>query len=103
MHGIILQRLRELSQVEYTNKERGAFFRVSAVSGPTSQDTGRRDTAVWTMIVERPRNGCLCSWHRRRTDGVSMLFGGQTLDKREKVTGRANKVRYDGERVVVGG
>ena len=32
-----------------------------------------------------------------------MLFAGQTLDRREKVTGRANKVRYDGERVVVGG
>ena len=104
IHGIILQRLRELSQVEYTNKERGAFFRVSAVSGPTyTEILARHQRRVDDDSEAAPQWLSLLMAPPSRTDGVSMLFGGQTLDRREKVTGRANKVRYDGERVVVGG
>ena len=104
MHGIILQRLRELSQVEYTNKERGAFFRVSAVSGPTyTEILARHQRRVDDDSEAAPQWLSLLMAPPSRTDGVSMLFGGQTLDRSEKVTGRANKVRYDGERVVVGG
>ena len=105
IHGIILQRLRELSQVEYTNKERGAFFRVSAVSGPTYTEilAASKISAGWTTTMKRPSNGCRCSWHRRRQMAFRCSLGGKRSTGMEKVIGRANKVRYDGERVVVGG
>ena len=102
IHGIILQRLKELSQVEYTNKERGAFFRVSAVSGPTyTQILTRFQRKVGDDTEAGPEWRRLLTAQAQDTEGNQMLFAGQVLDKPDKATGRANKVRYDGEKVVV--
>ena len=84
IHGIILQRLRELSQVEYTNKERGAFFRVSAVSGPTYteilarhqrrvDDDREASTAMVVAAAWRHHPGRMasrCSLRGKRSTGV---------------------------------
>lgn len=101
VQGIILSRLKELSQVEYTNKEKGAFFRVSQVSGPTytqilaaaqrKVDNDNEAAEEWRKLLKASLPA---------TDGVPMLFAEQTLDRPGRVTGRNNKVRYDGEKVV---
>lgn len=101
IHGIVLQRLKELSQVEYTNKERGAFFRVSAISGPTySQILAQHQRKVDDDSEAGPEWQKLLTTPTHLSEGVEMLFAGQTLDKLDKTTGHANKVRYDGERVI---
>lgn len=102
VHGIILQRLKEFSQVEYTNKEKGAFFRVSQVSGPTySQILANAQRRVDDDGEAAPRWRELLRAEPRETEGVGMLFTGQTLDKPKSAVGKAGKVRYDGERSVV--
>jgi hypothetical protein len=99
--GIILPRLKELSQVEYTNKEKGAFFRVSQVSGPTyTQILGNFQRRVDNDNEAGPEWLKLLTAASQVTAGVPMLFGGRTIDKPEKATGRANKVRYEGESVI---
>jgi hypothetical protein len=102
IHGIILPRLKELSQVEYTNKEKGAFFRVSQVSGPTyTQILANAQRGVDNDSEAGPEWRKLLIAASQETGGVAMLFAGQTLDRPDKTTGRTGRVRYDGERVVI--
>ncbi len=102
IHGIVLPRLKELSQVEYTNKEKGAFFRVSQVSGPTyTQILANAQRGINNDSEAAPEWGRLLIAASQETGGVAMLFAGQTLDRPEKAAGKTGKVRYDGERVVV--
>lgn len=102
IHGIILPRLKELAQVEYTNKEKGAFFRVSQVSGPTyTQILSSAQKGINNDNEAAPEWSKLLIAASQETGGIAMLFAGQTLDRPEKTTGKTGRVRYDGERVVV--
>ncbi|MGH9752779.1 MAG: hypothetical protein ACREA2_08335, partial [Blastocatellia bacterium] len=102
IHGIILPRLKELSQVEYTNKEKGAFFRISQVSGPTyTTILANAQKGINNDSEAAPEWSKLLVASSQETGGIAMFFAGQTLDRPEKTAGRTGKVRYDGERVIV--
>src|SRR5262245_19109423 len=102
IHGIILPRLKELSQVEYTNKEKGAFFRISQVSGPTyTTILANAQKRINNESEAAPEWSKLLIASSQETGGIAMFFAGQTLDRPEKTAGRTGKVRYDGERIVV--
>jgi len=102
IHSIILPRLKELAQVEYSNKEKGAFFRVSQVSGPTyTQILANAQRGVDNDSEAAPEWRRLLIASSQETGGVAMFFVGQTLDRPDKTAGKTGKVRYEGERVVV--
>jgi len=98
--GIILPRLNDLAQITYSKAE-GAKFRIVASAGPAYAELLATYTRTKVADPEAGRKWLdLLVAPPTITDGVLMLFHDMTLDKAKKVVGRANKVRYDGEKVV---
>ncbi len=98
--GIILPRMNDLAQITYSKAE-GAKFRIVASAGPAYAELLATYTRTKVADPEAGRKWLdLLVAPPSVTDGSVMLFHDMTLDKAKKVVGRANKVRYDGEKVV---
>src|SRR5882724_5952226 len=100
----ILGRLRDNQLIDYSAKDRGAFFRISASEGPNPaqilariQRTQVKDPEAkqaWQMLLTASI---------QQAGGIKMLFQGVEVDRPQRVTARDRKIRYEGERVIVKG
>jgi hypothetical protein len=99
----VLRRLRDNQIIDYPSKDRGAFFRVSVSEGPNPVQILARiqrqvkDTEAqhhWTTLLTASI---------QQAGGFKMLFQGADGDRPQRVTARANQVRYEGEHVIVSG
>jgi len=98
----ILGRLRDNQVIDYQSKDRGAFFRMSAVEGPNpvqilakiqrSQVKDDEARLHWRTLLTAPI---------QETSGIKMLFLGVETDRPQRATARAHKVKYEGERIVL--
>ncbi len=99
---LILNRLSQLPQVEFTSKEKGAFFRESALEGPIPPtilanyqrklDDEKDVMPKWRELLIAPI---------QQTFGIKTIFSGTKVETPEKTKSRANKIRYQGEQVIV--
>ncbi len=98
----ILGRMRDNQVIDYPSKDRGAFFRVSAVEGPNpvqilakiqrSQVKDDEARLQWRTLLTAPI---------KETSGIKMFFQGVESDRLQRATTRAHKVKYEGERIVL--
>ena len=100
----ILGRLRDNQVIEYLSKDRGAFFRISAIEGPNPVQILARIQRTQVQDPEAKQHWeTLLTASAPQAGGLKMLFQGAEADRPQRVTTRAHKVRYDGERVVING
>ena len=100
----ILGRLRDNQLIDYTAKDRGALFRISASEGPNPAQILAR---IQRTQVKDPE--AKLEWQKlltasiQQAGGIKMLFQGVEVDRPQRVIARDRKIRYEGERVIVKG
>src|SRR3989442_15873654 len=79
----ILGRLRDNQVIEYPSKERGAFFRISAIEGPNPVQILARIQRTQVQDAEAKQHWeALLTASVQQTGGLKMLFQGLKLTDR---------------------